>query len=111
VSETAYEVGSVFGTAVLGSILLASYKDHLVLPAGLSSEQAASATETLGGAVNTAGELPAAGAAALLESAFRAFDSGVILTSGIAALLMVLAAGLAWWSLRPAAGRGAGPAA
>ena len=105
VSETAYEVGSVFGTAVLGSILLASYKDHLALPAGLSAEQAATATETLGGAVNTAGELPASGAAALLDSAFSAFDSGVILTSGIAALLMVLAAGLAWWSLRPVDGR------
>jgi DHA2 family multidrug resistance protein-like MFS transporter len=101
VSETAYEVGSVFGTAVLGSILLASYKDHLSLPAGLTSEQVSSATETLGGAVNTAGQLPAPGAAALLDSAFSAFDSGVILTSGIAAVLMVLAAGLAWWSLRP----------
>ncbi|MBJ2121886.1 MFS transporter [Arthrobacter sp. MSA 4-2] len=105
VSETAYEVGSVFGTAVLGSILLASYQAHLSLPAGLSAGQVAEATETLGGAVNTAAQLPAGNAAALLESAFSAFDSGVILTSGIGAVLMVLAAGLGWWSLRPTAAR------
>ncbi len=101
VSETAYEVGSVFGTAILGSILLSSYQGNLSLPEALTREQAAAATETLGGAVATAADLPAANASALLDSAFRAFDSGVTLTSGIAALLMVAAAVLAGWSLRP----------
>ncbi|WDF33192.1 MFS transporter [Arthrobacter agilis] len=101
VSETAYEVGSVLGTAVLGSILLASYQRDLLLPAGLSSAQAESATETLGGAVEVATQLGATGASALRDSAFHAFDSGVAVTSGIAALLMVGAAVLAAWSLRP----------
>ena len=36
----------------------------------------------------------------LRDSAFHAFDSGVTLTSGIAALLMVGASVLAAWSLR-----------
>ncbi|WP_373461924.1 MFS transporter [Arthrobacter sp. V4I6] len=102
VSETAYEVGSVFGTALLGSVLLASYQQHLVLPAGLSAEQATTATETLGGAVNVASELPPSSGGQLLASAFHAFDSGITLTSGIGAGLMVLAAGLAFWSLRRA---------
>lgn len=100
VSETAYEVGSVFGTALLGSVLLASYQQHLVLPAGLSAEQTSTATETLGGAVNVALQLPPSSGGQLLESAFHAFDSGVILISGIGAGLMVLAAGVAFWSLR-----------
>lgn len=100
VSETAYEVGSVFGTALLGSILLASYQQHLVLPAGLSAEQGTTATETLGGAVNVATEVPPQTGTLLLDSAFHAFDSGVVLTSGIGAGLMVAAAGLAYWSLR-----------
>ncbi|NJC24084.1 DHA2 family multidrug resistance protein-like MFS transporter [Arthrobacter pigmenti] len=100
VSETAYEVGSVFGTALLGSILLASYQQHLALPTGLSTEQGTTATETLGGAVNVASELPAQTGSLLLDSAFHAFDSGVVLTSGIGAAVMVAAAGLAFWSLR-----------
>lgn len=106
VSETAYEVGSVLGTAVLGSILLASYQRHLVLPAGLTPGQSDAAGETLGGAVEVAGQLDGGAAALLRESAFHAFDGGVTLTAGIAALLMVGAAVLAAWSLRsPAAAR------
>ncbi|KRF08940.1 MFS transporter [Arthrobacter sp. Soil782] len=100
ISETAYEVGSVFGTALLGSILLASYQEHLRLPAGLSPQQGTTATETLGGAINVASELPSETGALLLESAFHAFDSGVVLTSGIGAVLMLAASGLAFWSLR-----------
>lgn len=102
VSETAYEVGSVFGTALLGTVLLSSYQRNLTLPSGLSPDQATTATETLGGAVNVASELPGQGGSQLLDSAFHAFDSGVVLTSGIGAALMVIAAALAAWSLRRA---------
>ncbi|EMY33314.1 arabinose efflux permease family protein, partial [Arthrobacter crystallopoietes BAB-32] len=100
VSETAYEVGSVFGTALLGSILVASYRNSVELPAGLSPEQIAAAGETLGGAINTAAELPSRTADALLASAFHAFDSGVSVTAGIAAVLMLAAAWLAFRTLR-----------
>lgn len=102
VSETAYEVGSVFGTALLGSVLLSSYQRHLLLPHGLSAEQENNARETLGGAVNVASELPSPLGGQLLDSAFHAFDSGVALTSGIGAGLMIVAASLAFWSLRRA---------
>jgi DHA2 family multidrug resistance protein-like MFS transporter len=100
ISETAYEVGSVFGTALLGSILLASYQEHLTLPAGLNTEQGTTATETLGGAINVASELPPETGSLLLQSAFHAFDSGVVITAGIGAVLMLAAAALAFWSLR-----------
>ncbi|MFB0833839.1 MFS transporter [Arthrobacter halodurans] len=95
ISETAYEVGSVLGTAVLGSILNAAYTSGVRLPAELSAEQADRARETLGGAVDVAGELPAdsgAAADALLESAAHAFDAGVTVTSAIAVVLAVVAA-------------------
>ncbi|MCG2621908.1 MFS transporter [Arthrobacter sp. I2-34] len=101
VSETAYEVGSVFGTALLGSILVSSYRSQLQLPAGLDPEQASAASETLGGAINAAAGLPADTAGQLLDSAHRAFDSGVQVTAGIAAVLMLAASALAWWTLRP----------
>ncbi|THJ68641.1 MFS transporter [Arthrobacter echini] len=100
ISETAYEVGAVLGTAVLGSILLAAYQQRLVLPGGLSDAQIELSTETLGGAVEVATQLGPAGASFLQDSAFHAFDSGVTITTGIAALLMISASVLAAWSLR-----------
>jgi DHA2 family multidrug resistance protein-like MFS transporter len=92
ISETAYELGAVLGTAVLGSILGAAYRAGVQVPAGLPAEDAARAHETLGGAVEAAGLLHADAAAALLASAHRAFDSGVAYTAAIGAVLMAGAA-------------------
>ncbi len=95
VSETAYEMGAVLGTAVLGSILTASYGANLQLPTGLDPEAAAAARETLGGAHAVATSLPAEQANVLLTTAGAAFDSGVTITSGIGMVLMVVSALLA----------------
>jgi DHA2 family multidrug resistance protein-like MFS transporter len=92
VSETAYELGAVLGTTIMGSILAAHFRATLEIPAGLTAGQAAAARETLAGAFATAGELPAATAAALETSAAHAFDSGVVVTSLIGVALMVGAA-------------------
>jgi len=91
VSETAYEMGAVLGTAVLGSILLAAYRGSIVVPAGVPTADAAVARETLGGAVEVAEGLPSGIAAELLESARAAFDSGVVATSWVAVALMAAA--------------------
>jgi DHA2 family multidrug resistance protein-like MFS transporter len=104
VSETAYELGAVLGTAVLGAILAASYRAAVVLPDGLGAGAAAEAGETLGGALGVAGELPAAQGAALTESARLAFDSGVGVTSVIALVLMLVAAAAVQLSMRPRRG-------
>jgi DHA2 family multidrug resistance protein-like MFS transporter len=100
VSETAYELGAVLGTATLGTILTASYRNAVVLPEGLTAEQQSAAAETLGGAVHVAGELPADAASALLESARHAFDSGVGLSAWLGCGLIVAAATVAVVSLR-----------
>ncbi len=100
VSETAYEVGSVFGTALLGSVLVSSYRNNLALPEGLSPEQASVATDTLGGALNTAATLPGPAAQELIASAQTAFTSGITVTSWIGAGLMVLAAVMSFRMLR-----------
>jgi DHA2 family multidrug resistance protein-like MFS transporter len=102
ISETAYEVGAVLGTAVLGSILTASYRSAVDIPRALGDADAAAATETLGGATAVAADLPAGQAEALLTSARAAFDSGVALTSGIGVMFMVFAAVVAILSLRNA---------
>lgn len=100
ISETAYEAGAVLGTAVLGSILTAAYRTRVDVPGDLGAADTATAGETLGGAVEVADRLPAPAAEALLTSAQHAFDSGVVVTSAIAAALMVIAAGIAAVTLR-----------
>jgi DHA2 family multidrug resistance protein-like MFS transporter len=100
ISETAYEIGAVLGTAVLGTILASAYRANVVVPEGLSSTAHTAAGETLGGAVAAATELGGPAGQALLESARAAFDSGVTTTAGVAAALMVVAAAGAVMMLR-----------
>jgi DHA2 family multidrug resistance protein-like MFS transporter len=100
ISETAYEVGAVLGTAVLGSILTAGYRNGIVLPDGMDPAAASAASETLGGAVEAAKALPGPQSADLLASAQAAFDSGVVATSLIGIALMVAAAVGALFMLR-----------
>jgi DHA2 family multidrug resistance protein-like MFS transporter len=99
ISETGYEVGSLLGPAVLGSILTASYQHNLLVPAGVagaaSGTAAHQAGETLAGAMELAATLPAPLAEALRAAARAAFDSGVHITAGIALVLMSGAAALA----------------
>jgi DHA2 family multidrug resistance protein-like MFS transporter len=91
VSETAYELGAVLGTAVLGGILTALYRANLVLPADVPATAAAAARETLAGAMHAADGLDAATGAALATAAAEAFDSGVGVTALIGAALVVIA--------------------
>ncbi|MDP5227774.1 MULTISPECIES: MFS transporter [Arthrobacter] len=88
ISETGYEFGALLGTAVLGSILTASYQQHLRLPAGLSDTDASAARETLAGAVDVAHRVGGELGAQLTTTAQHAFDSGVTVTAAIGALLM-----------------------
>jgi DHA2 family multidrug resistance protein-like MFS transporter len=100
VSETAYELGAVLGTAVLGSILTASYRSSIVIPDGLSTQDATAALETLGGAVEVASNAPSELGSQLLESARAAFDSGVVATSWVAVGLMAVAMTITLVTLR-----------
>ncbi|MFC9772008.1 MULTISPECIES: MFS transporter [unclassified Pseudarthrobacter] len=104
ISETGYEVGALLGTAVLGSILTASYQHNLHLPAAVDSTatEAArhSAGETLAGAMDLAAALPAPLADTVRQSAAAAFDSGVHVTAAIGLVLMATAAACAAVVLR-----------
>lgn len=94
VSETAYELGAVVGTATLGTIFTAFYRNNIQVPAGLTPTQAADAGESIGGAVSVAAELPAKTADLLMGSARTAFDSGIAPTAIIAATLALAAAAI-----------------
>lgn len=92
VSETAYELGAVVGTAILGTIFTAFYRANVQVPQGLSAGQTADAAESIGGATAVAQQLPTAVADKLLDSAKVAFDSGIAPTAIIAGLLTLVAA-------------------
>lgn len=104
ISETGYEIGSLLGTAILGSILTASYQGNLRLPAGAAdaapAEASAQAGETLAGAVELAQALQGPLAEAVMTAARAAFDSGVHITATIALVLMAGASVLAAVVLR-----------
>ncbi|MFI9258051.1 MFS transporter [Streptomyces sioyaensis] len=99
VSETAYELGAALGIALLGSIVTSIYRGFAT-PAGVSEPAADAARESLGGAVETAGQLPADQGAALVKAAQHSFVNGVDVAAGVGAVVLLAAAGAAWFLLR-----------
>src|SRR6266511_2998643 len=91
ISETGAELGGALGIAILGSIGVAVYRGALAttLPAGVPSEAAAAARDTLGGAVGIAAQLPEGLGAALLGAARAAFTQGLQLTAALSAVVAV----------------------
>lgn len=105
ISETAAELGGALGIAVFGSVGVAVYRDRLdALPDGVPADAAATARDTLGGAVEAAAQLPEAVGSALLSQAFDAFVDGMRLTCGLGVVLAAVVAVVALVGLRtPAA--------
>lgn len=95
VSETAYELGAVLGTTILGGIITAFYRSSLIVPAGVPDAVADRARETLAGAFSAAEKLPDALGTALQQAAADAFGTGVMVTSLIGGGLVVVAAVIA----------------
>ncbi|PRB08518.1 MFS transporter [Microbacterium sp. MYb64] len=95
VSETAYELGAVLGTTILGGIITAFYRTSLVVPEGVPEALADRAKETLAGAFSAAEQLPAAVGQALQQAASDAFGTGVMVTSLIGGVLVVAAGAIA----------------
>jgi DHA2 family multidrug resistance protein-like MFS transporter len=95
VSETAYELGAVLGTTILGGLLAALYRGGLVLPPGLPAGVADASRETLAGAVAASHGLEQHLGQALRDAAAHAFDSSVGVTALIGAGLIVVAAVIA----------------
>jgi MFS transporter, DHA2 family, multidrug resistance protein len=89
VSETAYEVGAVLGTAVLGSVLGAAYARALDVPSSIGPVFAHDARETLGGAVALAGRIGGVEGQRLLDAATTAFVHGSAVGSVVAVVALV----------------------
>lgn len=101
-SETAYELGTAFGTAILGSALMSFYRTGFtdLAPAGLGEEVINTARETLAAAHLMSLELPGELGAQLFNAATNAFSHALGWTGGIAALILAGVAVFAGFMLR-----------
>ena len=105
ISETGYELGVALGIAVLGSLQLVVYRATLDLPAALPAGTAEVVRESL--AIGTTVLDPADPLAAeALAAAQHAFTGGMQVASVVAAVILALAAVIAWRVIPSARERG-----
>ncbi|MEV6388320.1 MFS transporter [Nocardia xishanensis] len=91
VSETAYETGIALGVALLGSVVMAIFRNGLDV-SELPAESVGAASESLGAATEFARQLPEAAAETFLVSVHEAFVSGIHLAAlGTASVLLIAA--------------------
>ncbi|GAA2795507.1 MFS transporter [Kitasatospora paracochleata] len=100
VSETAYELGTALGIALVGSVVTALYSGAVTLPAGTGAAAAEQARQSIGGAVEVAGTLPGPLGEQLLAGARGAFVHGMNTAAWLAAGLLLASAALSWYLLR-----------
>ncbi len=93
IEETAYDLGSVLGVALLGSVASVLYRHHLdaaaLAEAGVAPDLARSAEDSLGAATALAGEV---GLPQLADRAASAFTDAFVETSLVAGVLMLVMA-------------------
>ncbi|WP_397453498.1 MFS transporter [Pseudomonas sp. NA-150] len=99
VSETAYEIGVMLGTTLIGGAVTALYRLSLMLPEGVS-EEVEKAAETLGGVHAISRTQPVEVAVELLETGNSAFQEAVSMTCGLVTGAVVLFSLLTYRCLR-----------
>jgi DHA2 family multidrug resistance protein-like MFS transporter len=88
-SETSSEFGGALGIAILGSIGTAIYRSKIAvgMPEKISQKMAEEATDTLGGAIAVASQLPSELGRSLIQTANASFVTGMQLNAWIAAAI------------------------
>lgn len=95
ISETGYELGVALGIAVLGSLQLVVYRTTLAQPTGLPDSTAAALEESLAKGASLIEQGDTLGTEGL-EAAREAFTIGMQIASVGAALVLAVAAVIAW---------------
>jgi MFS transporter, DHA2 family, multidrug resistance protein len=99
-SETAYELGGALGIAVMGSVIMATYRSELI--ASLSGPAAAilATSHTIDAALAISATLPPDLAAGVMDGARHSFALAFARMATIGASLAVVLAPIAWLTLR-----------
>jgi MFS transporter, DHA2 family, multidrug resistance protein len=102
ISETSSEFGGALGIAVLGVVGTALYRGEVsdAVPAGVPSEAAEAARDSLGGAVAAGDGLAEPSAGELIDAASDAFTQALQLAATLSAAVLIAAAAVAWALLR-----------
>jgi DHA2 family multidrug resistance protein-like MFS transporter len=96
IESVSYELGSLAGVTVIGTILTALYTQTIRLPASAPAQAAGS----IDAARAAAAHLPAGQARPLLDAAAGAFDNGYTLALGITAIALAAGGAFAYRYLR-----------
>jgi DHA2 family multidrug resistance protein-like MFS transporter len=91
-AQLSNEFGGTLGLALLGTLAATVYRGNVTLPTGLSAQAAATAHDSLAGAVTTAASLPDAEAGTVLTAAGNAFTSGLHTVAAVGAVLFAVMA-------------------
>jgi MFS transporter, DHA2 family, multidrug resistance protein len=94
ISETSSELGGAVGIAILGTVGTAVYRDRTAdsFSDELPADTAATASDTLGGAIEVTDRLPQLLAADVLQPAREAFTQGLQIAATVSGVLLVAAA-------------------
>ncbi|MBX9862508.1 MAG: MFS transporter [Hyphomicrobium sp.] len=94
ISETSFEFGGALGIAVLGSVVTAVYRSVMAegMPSGLAPEHMDAAQDTLGGAIEVAGQIGGEAGARLMETSREAFVKAFEIAAGVSAVTALFAA-------------------
>lgn len=108
-NDTTRELGGALGVAVLGSLVTSQYTASLT-PAvsSLPAAARADALSGLSGAFKVAGQLGGETGGAIVEAAKAAFVDGIGLAASVGAVVVLVAAGIAWFLLPSSYGAPAG---
>jgi hypothetical protein len=99
-NDTARELGGALGVAVLGSVMASTYTSEIGSSlTGLPDTARGAAESSLGGAVVVAGDVGGSAGQALLEAAREAWVSGLTLAMVVGAVIVTVAALIAWFGL------------
>lgn len=96
-AETRSELGGAMGIAVLGSVVIAFYRDFVdtLLPADLPSEVQDAVYESIVAAADVSNSLPISEAVPVLDAAQQAFTSAFMAASAIGVFIAAISAALA----------------
>ncbi|MEI8081235.1 MAG: MFS transporter, partial [Actinomycetes bacterium] len=107
VSETAYELGSALGIAVLGTIAGLYYRQHVVVPTGLPTDAQQATADSLTAAIEAAQGLPAAVGDAMVSAAQIAYANAFGVACLVAAVIAAVGAVVAFRVLPSKSGESA----
>ena len=100
ISETATELGGALGLAVLGSILNATYRGDIKVPAGVPATVEPHVRDSIGTALQSAATLPGQLAAEVVGAARQAYVDGMHVALWCSAAMALAIAATALFTLR-----------